>query len=97
MSCQPPRNPHAGIHLRREMQVPPGRTLSQIKYGHKQDDWPETTQKTNSTTIINPETASHVAEQFSWVPLPCCSLPRRPFPIKPFVLSVGVSPQTIHF
>ena len=24
---------------------PPGRTLSQTRYGHKQDDWPETTQK----------------------------------------------------
>ena len=23
--------------------------------------------------MLKPETASHVAEQFSWVPLPCCS------------------------
>ena len=43
-----------------------------------------------------PETVSHVAEQFSWIPLPSCSLPRRPFPIKSFALSACVSPQT-HF
>ena len=46
---------------------------------------------------INPETASHVAEQFSWVPLPYCSPPGCPFPIKSLALSADVSPQTIHF
>ena len=51
------------------MCVQPGRALSQTKYGHKQNDWPETTQKANPTSI-NPETASHKAEQFSWVPYP---------------------------
>ena len=30
---------------------------------------------------IKLETASHVAEQFSWVPSPSCSPPGRPFPI----------------
>ena len=52
--------------------------------------------ETNPITI-KPETASHVAELFSWVPLPCCSPPRCPFPIKSLVLSAHVSPRTIHF
>ena len=46
---------------------------------------------------IKPETTSHVTKQFSWVPLPYCSPPGRPFPIKPLALSAHVSPQTIHF
>ena len=37
--------------------------------------------ETNPITI-KPETANHVAEKFSWVPLPCCSPPRHPFPNK---------------
>ena len=36
-------------------------------------------------------------EQFSWVPLPYCSPPGCPFPIKSLVLSAHVSPRTIHF
>ena len=36
-------------------------------------------------------------ERFSWVPLPCCSPPGRPFPIKSLALSAHVSPLTIHF
>ena len=76
--------------------MPPGRTLSQTKCGHEQDDWPEATRKANIITI-KPEAASHVAEQFSWVPLPSCSPLKRPFPIKPFALSVHLSPQIIHF
>ena len=47
--------------------------------------------------IIKPETASHTAEQFSWVPLPYCSPPRCPFPIKALALLAHVSPRTIHF
>ena len=46
---------------------------------------------------IKPKTASHVAEHCSWVPLPSCSLPGRPFPIKSPALSACVSPRTIHF
>ena len=38
-----------------------------------------------------------MAEQFSWVPLPYCSPPRCPFPIKSLALSAHVSPRTIHF
>ena len=52
--------------------------------------------ETNPITI-KPETASHEAEQFSWVPLPYCSSPGGPFPIKSLALSAHVSPWTIHF
>ena len=46
---------------------------------------------------IKLETASHVAELFSWVSLPSCSLLGRPFPIKSLAFSAHVSPRTIHF
>ena len=52
--------------------------------------------ETNPSTI-KPETASHVAELFSWVPLPYCSPPGCPFPIKSLALSAHVSPCIIHF
>ena len=52
--------------------------------------------ETNSI-IIKLETVSHVAEQFSWFPLPCRSPPGCPFPIKSFALSAGVTSQTTHF
>ena len=55
-------------------------------------DNPETNPK-----AIKPETASHEAEQFSWAPLPYCSPPRGPFPIKSFALSASMSPWTILF
>ena len=47
--------------------------------------------ETNPITI-KPKTAS-----FSWVPLPYCSPPGCPFPIKSLALSAHVSPRTIHF
>ena len=52
--------------------------------------------ETNPITI-KPETMSHAAEQFPWVPLTYCSLPRPPFPIKSLALSAHVSPWKIHF
>ena len=52
--------------------------------------------ETNPITI-KPETARHVAELFSWVPLPSCSPLGCPFPIKFLALSADVSPRTIHF
>ena len=52
--------------------------------------------ETNPSTI-KPETGSHEAEQFSWVPLLSCSPPGRPFPVKSLAFSAHVSPQTIHF
>ena len=58
-----------------------------IRLWAKQDDWPETTQK--STHYHKTEITSHVAEQFSWVPLPCCSPPWCPFSIKSLALCVS--------
>ena len=52
--------------------------------------------ETNPITI-KPKTSSHVAELSSWVPLPYCSPPRCPFPIKSLALLALVSPRTIHF
>ena len=52
--------------------------------------------ETNPITI-KPETASHVAELFFWVPLPYCSSPRCPFPIKSLALSAHLSCQTVLF
>ena len=83
-----PRIPLASIHLGWARRVPPGKT--EIEW--LAQDHPET-----NPITIKPETASHMAEQFSWVPLPCCSPAGRPFPIKSLALSAHVSPQTIHF
>ena len=52
--------------------------------------------ETNPVTT-KPETVSHMAEQFSWFPLPYCSLPQWPFPIKSLALSARESPWTTHF
>ena len=52
--------------------------------------------ETNPITI-KPETGSHVAELFSWGPLPYYSPPGCPFPIKDLALSARMSPWTIHF
>ena len=46
--------------------------------------------ETNPITI-KPKTVSHAAEQFSWVPLPSCSPPGCPFPIKSLALLARVS------
>ena len=64
------------------MRAPPGRTLSQ-------NDWPKTTRK----LIPSPWNLglSHVAKQFSWFPLPCCSPPGCLLPIKSLALSAHVS------
>ena len=79
---QIPRNRLAGIHLGLENCVPPGRALSQIKYGHQWDDWPETNRKANRIPI-KPETSSSISEQFSSDPLPSCS-PMVRLPCKVF-------------
>ena len=46
---------------------------------------------------IKPETASHVAEQFSRLPFLSCSPPAYPFPVKFFALLTWASPWTVHF
>ena len=40
--------------------------------------------------VIKPETMDHLAEHFSWVSLPSCSLPRQPFPMKSLALSASL-------
>ena len=52
--------------------------------------------ETNPVTT-KPETVSHMVEQFSWFPLPYCSLPWCPFPIKSLALSARESSWTTHF
>ena len=79
----PPPRILAGVHLGWAIRAPPGRTESEWL---AKDDL-----ETNPTTI-KPKTVSHVAELFSWFPLPCC-----PFPIKSPALSAHESPWTIHF
>ena len=70
------------------MWAPPGKT--ELEWLAK--DNPET-----NPITIKFETVSHVAEQFSWVPLPYCSPPGCPFPIKSLDLLAHVSPRTVHF
>ena len=67
--------------------VPPGSTLSQTKYGQSKVTGQRQLGKL-TLLPVTPETASHVAEQFSRLSLPCCSPPGCPFPIKSFALSV---------
>ena len=85
----PPRILLAGIHL--------GWAMWWVC--HQEGLW-ESLAKDNPETnpiTIKPKTASHVTELFSWVPLPYCSPPGCPFPIKSLALSARVSPWTIHF
>ena len=72
------------------------RAPSLIRKDSELEWWSKGHLETNPITI-KPETASHAAELFSWVPLPYCSPPGCPFPIKSLALSTHVSPQTIHF
>ena len=60
-----------------------------------ESDWMAGDNPETNYITIKPKTASHMAEQCSWVPWPCCSAPS--FPIKSFILSARVSPETIHF
>ena len=78
-----PRILLSAINLEWAIHVLPERLLSEWLAKHN----PET----NSITI-KPETASHVAEQTSGgVPLPYCSPPGHPFPVKSLALSAHVS------
>ena len=85
MSHQPPRILLSGIHLGWAM---PSKD--------PESEWLARDSLETNLITLKPETVSHVAEQFSWVPCPSCSLPRCPFPIKSFALSAHVS-QKIHF
>ena len=77
-----------------ERRAPPKRTLSQTKYRPSKTNVQR--QLEANPIRIKPEMASPLAEQFSWVPSPCCFLPRHPFPTKSLVLSARVSPWMIH-
>ena len=74
------------------MPVPLGRTLSQTKYGHRQDDWPESTQNLTPSPP-KPETVSQVQSSSPGFPYPAALHPL----VYSLVLSVAVSPWTIHF
>ena len=52
--------------------------------------------ETNPITTKS-KSASHMAEQSSWISLPYCSPPGCPFPTKSLALSARVSPLMIHF
>ena len=70
------------------------------KYATRKDPEPEWLARDNleiNLITINPDPVSHMAEQFSWVPLPSSPFPGAPFPIKSLALSACVSPWTIHF
>ena len=95
----PPRILLTGIHLGWAMHGPPGWTGHQEGLATRKD-WSEWLSRSNPETnsiTIKPETASHRAEQSSWVPLPSWSPPRHAFPIKSLALSACVLPQTIDF
>ena len=91
---QPPRILCIGFHLGWAMHVPPGRTLNQTMGWTR---WLARDKPQKNPVPLKPETVSHMAEQFSWAPLPRCSPPRRPLPIKPLALSARVSPRAVHF
>ena len=83
-------------------QNPPCWNPSWLSEAHTIREYPESeclasdNPETKPVTI-RPKTASHVAGQVPRVPLPCCSPPRHPFPVKSLALSACVSSQTIHF
>ena len=101
---QPPRILHSGWvnpsilqHLGWEMQMPPGGTQSQTM---GQAKWLARDDPKTNPIPRKPETANHVAEQFSWVPSPCCP-PTGVGGCGPsqqsLLLCQNVSPLMIHF
>ena len=89
MSYQPPRILLAGIHLGWMMGKTPGKT--------PESKWLARNNPETNPVTIKSNPVSHMAEPFSWTPLPSYSPPRRLFPIKSLALSARVSPQTLHF
>ena len=104
---KPPATGRVGERLRRHHvsdHLPESFSLASILaepgVHHQEGLWVRWLAKDNPETnpiTIKPETASHVTELFSWAPLPYCSPPGCPFPIKSLALSAQVSPWTIHF
>ena len=62
-----------------------------------ESEWLAKDNPENNPITIKPKTASHMAELFSWIPLPYCSPFGCPFPVKSLAMSAHVSPQTIYF
>ena len=62
-----------------------------------ESEWLAKDNRETNPITMKPETVSHATERFSWVPLPYCSPPGHPFPMKSLALSAYVSPGTIHF
>ena len=89
MSYQPPRLLLAGIHL--------GWAVVRATRKDPESEWLARDNPETNPITLKPETVSYVAEQSSWIPLPSCSPPGRPFPIKSLAVSARVSPRTIHF
>ena len=89
MSYQHPRILLAGLHL--------VWVIACTTRRYPESEWLARDNPETNPITIKPETASHTAEQFSWVPLPCCSPPGCSFPITSLALSARVSPWTIHF
>ena len=81
-----------GTHLGWEICIPPGRTLSQTM---GQRRWLARHNLETNPITIKSEAASHVAEQFSWVALPCCFPPGRPFPVKSLASSAPLLGQFV--
>ena len=84
----PPRILLAGVHL--------GCDACTTRKDSESYDRPKTNPETNPITV-KPETMSHMAEKFSWVPSPYRSPPGGPFPIKSCCVSACVSSTHVHF
>ena len=85
---QPPRAPLVRIHSGWEMCMSSQRTLSQTT---GQARWLARGNLETNPFTIKPETVSHMAEQFSWVPFSCCSLSKCPFSNSLFFVSTCIS------
>ena len=80
------------------VQPPPRILLTAIHLGKdSESEWLAKDNLETNPITRKPQTASHVAEKFSWVPLPYCSPPGHTFSIKSLALSAFVSPWTIQF
>ena len=75
VSYQLPRILLAGIHLGWAMRTPPRRK-------DPEQEWPARDNLKTHPIMIKLKTVNQVAEQSSWVPLPCWSLLGCPFPKK---------------
>ena len=84
-------------HVRPPPRILAGNHLGCTTMKGSESEWPAKDKLEINPITIKPETASHMVELFSWVPLPYCSPPGCPFPIKSLALSAHVSPQIIHF